>query len=193
MKDQSHAITPWHNVETRYQAGQQVQGSVTRITHFGIFVQIEPGLEGIIYTFELGPGPASVANFVPGQVMQLYVKSIDAGRKRMELSLEPQHMPSPLEAQALLTDLRRNPPTSKQLSWPPQLPDMLPQLPSTSPQALFTPGEHNCPTCQCSIQATWKYCVYCGDALRRRCPACGNEQPNLPQARYCCKCGKIFL
>ncbi|MGH2508175.1 MAG: double zinc ribbon domain-containing protein [Ktedonobacteraceae bacterium] len=212
MENQPHEITPWHDIEARYQPGQQVQGTVTRVTHFGVFVQVEPGLEGIIYTFELGPGPAAVAGFVPGQQVQLYVRSIDAGRKRMELCLEQLLTPGLLEEQTIPAALRRSKPASEQPSWPTPLPDIFSQLPLTPPKTRSVRGafvDHaphtsqqplaplqapiDCPHCQRTIQAAWQYCVYCGNALRRLCPACGNAQPNLPDARYCHECGNTLL
>src|SRR5713226_3299587 len=124
---------PWSNVEDRYQPGQQITGKVTRLTHFGLFVEVEPGLEGIVYTFELGQRPSALASFAPDQQLQLYVKSIDVARKRLELS--------PHQEQGLLTThnlpletplpLTNNKPDLLQLSklkpekWPPELPSAI--------------------------------------------------------------------
>ncbi len=190
LQNHPHAHNPWHDVEARYQPGQQVQGTVTRVTHFGVFVQVEPELEGVIYTFELGPGRSAVASFVQGQEMQLYVKSIDAGRKRMELSLEQPSMLGLLEEHTIPAVLRRSKPSSE-LPWPMPLPDALAQLPLALSGAISEQNGRVCPTCQHSVQDAWKYCVYCGGSLRRRCPACDSVQPDLPEARYCYECGKI--
>lgn len=188
LENLSPQITPWHDAETRYQPGQQVPGTVTRITHFGVFVQMEPGLEGVIYTFELGPSP-SAADLKPGQTLQLYVKSIDAERKRLELSMEPQHMPGLLAEQALPTAWRHSKLDNEQPAWSMPLPEtLLPLSLPTSNASL----EHTCPTCQHTTQATWKYCVYCGNTLHCRCSSCGNLQPHIPDARYCYECGQLL-
>ncbi len=44
---------PWETVPERYSAGQRVAGTVTRLADFGAFVEIEPGVEGLIHVSEL--------------------------------------------------------------------------------------------------------------------------------------------
>ena len=95
--DDQQPINAWAHAEQRYQAGQEVQGVVTRVAQFGVFVQIEPDIEGVIYMFELGSGPSAIAAFTPGQRLQLYVRNIDASRKRLELSLSNDPTPGLLD------------------------------------------------------------------------------------------------
>ena len=47
---------PWEGAATKYQAGQRVTGAVTRLTDFGAFVEIEPGVEGLIHISEMSWG-----------------------------------------------------------------------------------------------------------------------------------------
>jgi len=47
---------PWETVPAKYQAGQRVQGTVTRLADFGAFVEIEPGIEGLIHISEMAWG-----------------------------------------------------------------------------------------------------------------------------------------
>ena len=47
---------PWEKAADKYQAGQRVQGVVTRLADFGAFVQIEPGIEGLIHISEMSWG-----------------------------------------------------------------------------------------------------------------------------------------
>jgi small subunit ribosomal protein S1 len=47
---------PWETVPQRYQAGQRVSGTVTRVQDFGAFVEIEPGVEGLIHVSEMSWG-----------------------------------------------------------------------------------------------------------------------------------------
>ena len=47
---------PWQTVPQRYTAGQRVSGVVTRVTEFGAFVEIEPGIEGLIHVSEMSWG-----------------------------------------------------------------------------------------------------------------------------------------
>jgi small subunit ribosomal protein S1 len=45
---------PWHDeIPSRYQVGTRVTGSVTKLTNFGVFVELEPGLEGLLHISEL--------------------------------------------------------------------------------------------------------------------------------------------
>ncbi len=47
---------PWETAPQRLQAGQRVSGTVTRLTDFGAFVEIEPGVEGLIHISEMSWG-----------------------------------------------------------------------------------------------------------------------------------------
>lgn len=175
-------MNAWTGVEARYRVGQEVRGSVTRVAQFGVFVQVEPGLEGIVYAFELGQGPSVLAGFAPGQELHLYVKNVDAGKKRLELSPQNQALPGLVTESELPPFARRKAQAGAPL-WP--------ELPYLS-QAPVDQSRQYCPGCQHEVQTAWNYCVYCGESLQRRCPACGSAQPDLPEARYCCACGKML-
>ncbi len=59
------APNPWSDMAKRYQVGNRVEGLVTSISHYGVFVRLEEGLEGLIHASELADG-----NFVhPGNVV----------------------------------------------------------------------------------------------------------------------------
>ncbi|HLI68635.1 MAG TPA: S1 RNA-binding domain-containing protein [Ktedonobacteraceae bacterium] len=180
--DDQQPVNPWADAEVRYQVGQEVRASVTRVAQFGVFVQVEPGMEGIVYAFELGQGPSVLAGFAPGQEMHLYVKNVDAGKKRLELSPRNQVQPG-LATESDLPPFARQKGRVGTLSWPES--PFLPQAPADQ-------GRQYCPGCQREVQTAWKYCVYCGESLQRRCPACGSAQPDLPEARYCCECGRML-
>ena len=47
---------PWETATERYQAGQRISGSVTRVAEFGAFVELEPGIEGLIHVSEMSWG-----------------------------------------------------------------------------------------------------------------------------------------
>ena len=47
---------PWETVPQKYQLNQRVTGTVTRLTDFGAFVEIEPGIEGLIHISEMAWG-----------------------------------------------------------------------------------------------------------------------------------------
>lgn len=187
---QEQPVNAWIGAEERYRPGQEVQGTVTRIAPFGVFVEVEPGIEGIMYSFELGPG--AMAEMVHGQPLLLSVGSIDIHKKRLELRLANQSMPGPLTEQQLPPAVRRQ----KDLSIPPgslSMEDLLPQAEHAAlPETPLPFYEHHCSTCQQRVQPRWKYCVYCGENLQRLCQTCGTLQPALPEARYCCECGQLL-
>lgn len=192
MLDEQDAARAWENVEERYQVGQRVQGVVSRIAQFGVFVQLEPGIEGIIYAFELGQGAGALARFAPGQEVQLYVKDLDARKRRLELSLEDQPLPGLVAEHDLPPEARRPQPfdaLSQEMQLPPLDRLSLP-LPPLPPELAATHSELTCPTCRRVVQMGWKHCVYCGSTLQKYCPVCGTQQPDLPDARYCCECGR---
>jgi small subunit ribosomal protein S1 len=51
---------PWEKeIPEKYKVGQQVQGKVVRVTDFGVFVELEDGMEGLIHVSELGLDPST--------------------------------------------------------------------------------------------------------------------------------------
>jgi small subunit ribosomal protein S1 len=89
------APDPWRDAAERYPAGCRVQGTVTRIQPFGAFVEIEPGLEGLIHVSELGAGrrvthPQEVLS--PGQAVEASVVGVDVDKRRIALSLAAERL-----------------------------------------------------------------------------------------------------
>jgi small subunit ribosomal protein S1 len=78
------------NVEQRYPTGRPVNGLVTRTTEFGAFVELEPGLEGLIHISELDHKRVRRVTDVlkAGQEVDVQVLQIDVSRKRVGLSLK---------------------------------------------------------------------------------------------------------
>ena len=70
------------------QAGATVTGKVTKLTEFGAFIELSPGVEGLVHVSECAheriPTPAKVLTV--GEVLQLKVLSVDMDRKRISLS-----------------------------------------------------------------------------------------------------------
>ena len=84
---------PWTRAESRYQAGQLIEGTITNVVNFGAFVRIEEGLEGLIHVSELAEGnflhPRNVVH--EGDFVQVRVLNVDASNRRMGLSLRQAH------------------------------------------------------------------------------------------------------
>ena len=83
---------PWESVAERYIAESQVEGTVVRLAPFGAFVNLEPGIDGLIHISNLGAGrrvqhPKDVLEV--GQWVNAYVLSVDAANKKISLTLEP--------------------------------------------------------------------------------------------------------
>jgi small subunit ribosomal protein S1 len=81
---------PWERVGDEIETGQKVTGKVTRCAPFGAFVEIRPGVEGLVHISELSytrrvVHPEDVVQ--PGQTLSVMIKEIDAKSRRIGLSL----------------------------------------------------------------------------------------------------------
>ena len=81
---------PWERIEMRYQEGQIVEGTVENGADFGVFIELEPGLSGLIPISELGverdTDPRTV--FSPGEKIKVKVMTLDPSRQRISLSVK---------------------------------------------------------------------------------------------------------
>ncbi len=81
---------PWQEVSQRYEEGQIVEGKVTSITDFGIFLEIEKGVEGLVHLSEIDE--KKVKNLAEitqiGEVLSCKIISLDPKERRMSLSLK---------------------------------------------------------------------------------------------------------
>jgi small subunit ribosomal protein S1 len=90
---------PWTLVERKYKPGSKIRGKVVSIVDFGIFVELEPGVEGLVHTSEISwikrfRHPNEVVNV--GRRVETMVIEVDLEKKRIALSLK-QIDPSPWE------------------------------------------------------------------------------------------------
>jgi small subunit ribosomal protein S1 len=81
---------PWRQATAHLHEGATVKGTVTRMQPFGAFVEIAPGLEGLVHISELGAGrrinhPREVVKL--GQEIEATVLSLDAEKRRLSLSM----------------------------------------------------------------------------------------------------------
>jgi small subunit ribosomal protein S1 len=81
---------PWQRVLNEYKEGDVVDGKVTKIVAFGAFVQILPGVEGLVHISELAQhhveSPAEVVR--PGDELQVKILEVDEARRRLSLSVK---------------------------------------------------------------------------------------------------------
>ena len=85
---------PWSLAPGKYRAGTQVTGKVTSLTDFGVFVELEEGIEGLIHVSELSREKvASAKEFAAvGDNLEAVVISCDPKERRISLSIKSMHV-----------------------------------------------------------------------------------------------------
>ncbi|MCQ9208886.1 MAG: S1 RNA-binding domain-containing protein, partial [Omnitrophica bacterium] len=81
---------PWPEIVKKYPAGLEVEGAVTKVTNFGVFVELEKELEGLLHTSELkepaqGP-PGDI--FKVGDKLKLRIAKADAQQRKIALTMK---------------------------------------------------------------------------------------------------------
>lgn len=84
------ALDPWSEIPTKYRPGTKVTGKVTSVTDFGVFLEIEDGIEGLIHVSELSQEKvASPKDFAAvGDLIEAMVLTIDSADKKIALSVK---------------------------------------------------------------------------------------------------------
>ena len=82
---------PWDSVADKYKVAERVRGTVSRLTDFGAFVEIEPGVEGLIHISEMSWAkkvrkPSDVVK--PGDTVEAVILGVNAGERRISLGLK---------------------------------------------------------------------------------------------------------
>ncbi|MSP20610.1 MAG: 30S ribosomal protein S1 [Alphaproteobacteria bacterium] len=82
---------PWQGVETKYPASSRLKGRVTNITDYGAFVELEPGVEGLVHVSEMS---WTKKNVHPGKIVstsqeiEVMVLDVDPNRRRVSLGIK---------------------------------------------------------------------------------------------------------
>jgi len=96
--ESSHKVTlgykqkkadPWQTVDEKYAPGMQVKGKVVNITDYGVFVEVEDGLEGLVHISELdwAPRPKHPSKYLQvGEEIEAKVISVNKAERRLSLS-----------------------------------------------------------------------------------------------------------
>ncbi len=90
---------PWELLEERAPVGSKITGRIRNLTNFGVFVEIEPGIDGLIHTSDISwtkRGAAANADLKEGSEIEVVVLQIDAAERRVSLGLK-QVQPDPWE------------------------------------------------------------------------------------------------
>jgi small subunit ribosomal protein S1 len=80
---------PWKEFERKYQAGEIIEGQVTKLVPFGAFVRVAPGIEGLVHISELSDQHVDTPESVlaVGQQVRVKVIEVDVARRRISLSM----------------------------------------------------------------------------------------------------------
>mgnify|MGYP000117907877 CR=1 FL=1 len=79
---------PWAEVAEKFPAGAPFTGTVARKTDFGVFVEVGPGVDGLIHISQLRPGMTlNGPELQPGATVQGWVRECDVDRRRLSLTL----------------------------------------------------------------------------------------------------------
>lgn len=94
---------PWQDIETKYTVGSQVKGKIVNILPYGVFVELDKGIEGLVHISELS-WTKKVSNpseaFAIGDIVEAQVLSIDKDARKIALSLKQLEQNPWLEADA---------------------------------------------------------------------------------------------
>ncbi len=97
---------PWLQCSSQLKAGEIVEGKVVRIADFGAFVEILPGVDGLVHVSELSWKRVSKPDAVVqlGQIVSVKIKDIDSASRRISLSLREAQGQAPAAEQGRNTD-----------------------------------------------------------------------------------------
>src|SRR6201992_2050494 len=91
---------PWEGVAAKYPVGVQFKGKVTNVTDYGAFVELEPGVEGLVHVSEMSWVKKNLAPsklVTPGTEVDVQVLEVDSNKRRISLGLK-QTQENPWEA-----------------------------------------------------------------------------------------------
>jgi small subunit ribosomal protein S1 len=115
---QSH---PWDALSQKYKVGDRVRGTVSKLMDFGAFVELEPGIEGLIHISEMSWSKGKVRKpsdvVKPGETVEAVILGINAAERRISLGLKqalgdpwvdvPQRFPLGSEAEGPVSSLTK--------------------------------------------------------------------------------------
>jgi small subunit ribosomal protein S1 len=81
---------PWRSVAARYRVGTEITGTITNVTDFGIFVELEEGIEGLVHVSEISKEKIKtpVGKFNVGDAITAKVMTINSDERRIGLSIK---------------------------------------------------------------------------------------------------------
>ena len=98
---------PWHRVSSAIEPEQVIEGRVSGVVEFGVFVEIGEGVDGLVHVCEIPANGSDWRQLEPGSALRVRVVSVDSWRRRIKLSLrrvDSQRLSLSLEDLALTRD-----------------------------------------------------------------------------------------
>ncbi len=90
---------PWDDLDRKYKPGTVVTGKVTNLTDFGVFVELEEGIEGLVHISEISQRRVKSSSdlFAVGDTISAVIKNLDLKSRKIRLSVKDLEGPSPEE------------------------------------------------------------------------------------------------
>ena len=85
---------PWETIPERYEVGDKITGTITNVTDFGLFVELEEGIEGLVHVSEVDREKIKtpVGKFQVGDIISAKVININPKERRIGLSIQQLEM-----------------------------------------------------------------------------------------------------
>ncbi len=89
---------PWEGIAAQHANGSRFTGKVMRKSEFGWFVELQPGVEGLLHISQLAPGmKPEDPKLAPGETLEGWVREVDLSRRRISLALRETPQGNPWE------------------------------------------------------------------------------------------------
>jgi small subunit ribosomal protein S1 len=97
-------LSPWNQVGTKFTTGGNYTGTVVKVTDFGAFIELAPGLQGLLHLSRMGATPPQA-----GDVLEVQVMQVDHERQRLGLGIATHHDDSEIgtEVTGIIRDVMR--------------------------------------------------------------------------------------
>jgi len=80
---------PWESAPERYKVGSTISGKITNVTDFGVFVELEEGVEGLVHVSEVGEDKKDIVKeFTVGDQIEAKVLNVNTDERRIGLSVK---------------------------------------------------------------------------------------------------------
>jgi small subunit ribosomal protein S1 len=81
---------PWETVSQRYEVGKEISGVITNLTDFGVFVELEEGIEGLVHVSEISKEnvKSPKEHYTVGDTITAKVMNINSDERRIGLSIK---------------------------------------------------------------------------------------------------------